>query len=269
MLQKMRMSLFFLVISLLVSGIAGAQQAGGQFCVRAFEDRNGNGLHELDGSEPFLTRGVSAQLLDANNVVVATTLLDNSPTAINGVICFTGLEYAQYTMVVTSANYTATTADSSTATLNLGDPPTVFDFGGQPISAATIDPDTTAPVAAVSTASIQQEQIKWLVISGLGALVIIAGMTVFGVIIYLVAFHGRLRRSLPDSYFQRTSTGSYRMVQPRDTTSWATHPGDTGAHQAVPTDTGSYPQQPAPPSYLDDTGPNPAITDSGEHPRTE
>lgn len=89
MLHKMRLILFILVISLFVSGIAAAQQAGGQFCVRAFEDRNGNGLHELDGSEPFLTRGVSAQLLDINNVVVATSLLDNSPTAINGVICFT------------------------------------------------------------------------------------------------------------------------------------------------------------------------------------
>jgi hypothetical protein len=45
------------VILLLVGGsspVLAQAQSGGQFCVRAFEDRNGNQQH--DGGEPFLTR---------------------------------------------------------------------------------------------------------------------------------------------------------------------------------------------------------------------
>ena len=56
-----------------------AQDSGGQLWVQAFEDRNGNGQH--DAGEPFLTQGVSVDLLNADGVIVASATLDGAPYA--------------------------------------------------------------------------------------------------------------------------------------------------------------------------------------------
>ena len=54
-----------------------AQDSGGQFWVQAFEDRNGNGQH--DPGEPFLTSGVSVDLLNADGVVMASVRSTTRP----------------------------------------------------------------------------------------------------------------------------------------------------------------------------------------------
>src|SRR6185369_17943230 len=99
----MRRLICILTLVFALSGTAvAAQQTGGQLCVRSFEDRNGNG--KLDAGEPLLTRGVSINLLDAGGITVASALLDTSPTAAQGVVCFQFLASGQYSVEVTSAD---------------------------------------------------------------------------------------------------------------------------------------------------------------------
>ncbi|MBZ0279084.1 MAG: hypothetical protein K8I60_23260, partial [Anaerolineae bacterium] len=121
--------LFVCVLALLVLVPVTAAQSGGQLCVRAFEDRSGNGT--LDAGEPLLTRGISVNLLDASNVTVASALMDESPTSAQGVICFQGLPGGQYTVAITSAEYTATTPDLITTTIAADGLPTVVEYGGR------------------------------------------------------------------------------------------------------------------------------------------
>jgi hypothetical protein len=123
----MRRMAFILTILLGTWTIASAQ-SGGQICVRAFEDRNGSG--SLDSGEPLLIGGISVSLLDQSGTTVASGLLDESPTAAQGVICFQSLPAGQYSVVITSS-YVATTPE--TININLADDslPTVVEYGGQ------------------------------------------------------------------------------------------------------------------------------------------
>lgn len=185
----MRRYVALLILILLVGGSAHAQ-TGGQFCVRAFEDRNGNG--QLDSGEPFLTRGVSVNLLNADGVAVASALLDSSPTAAQGVICFQFLQAGQYTLEITSPDFTPTTPGSVTASITEGTLPTVVQYGAQRVVVAT-----ATPAAAAEIDLLDEENLPRLVLSALGALVVLAGMVVLGVLIYLVALR---RPSAPAAY---------------------------------------------------------------------
>lgn len=136
LIRGVRRALIALLLLVIVLPVAPLwAQNDGQFCARAFEDRNANGVR--DAGEPFLTRGVGATLQDARGVVVATAILDNSPTAGQGVICFQNLAYTQYTLTITSAEFTPTTADSLIVVLERGQTPPVLDYGGQRIVATT------------------------------------------------------------------------------------------------------------------------------------
>ncbi len=204
----MRQVRLLIVLAFLATSLYSAQaqgEGGGQFCLRAFEDRNANGT--LDGGEPFLTRDVSANLLNAENVVIASALLDSSPTAAQGVICFQFLPDGQYTMEITSVGFTPTTPSSITASITAGTLPTVVEYGAQRI--------TDAPAAGSATAqdeALDQDTLQRLVLSGLGALVVLAGMTVLGVLIYLAVF--RPRRPARPYYVEprRTPTGGVPPV---------------------------------------------------------
>ena len=169
-----------LVMVVLVSGSLQAQ-SGGQFCVRAFEDRNANG--QLDGGEPFLTRGVSANLLNIDEVTVASALLDDSPNRAQGVICFQFLEPGQYTLMISTADYTPTTPSSFTATISAGNIPTVVQFGGEQITEAPV----TAPENPANDV-LNEANLPRIVLAALGTLIVIAGMVVLGAIIYALAF---------------------------------------------------------------------------------
>lgn len=207
-MRRISVTLAAFVIAALLFGRVEAQ-TGGQFCVRAFEDRNGNG--QIDGGEPFLTRGISAQLQDASGVVVASALLDNSPTATQGVICFTGLAYSQYTIVVTSSDYTATTPNTMQVAIKSGELPTVFDFGAQHV---TVAENTTPTTAAGADRNALLER---LVIAALGALAVGAIMIVLGGIVYVLAFRGSRQQMAPEPYVgSRTSTGPYPAVKHTD-----------------------------------------------------
>jgi ABC-type Na+ efflux pump permease subunit len=187
-----------LVILFVWAALPAAAQTGGQFCVRAFEDRNGSGAR--DGGEPLLTRGLAVNLLNAEGVTVASGLLESSPTAAQGTLCFQFLPAGQYTMVVTSAELTATTGGDFTAVVSDGAQPVLFEFGAQ---RPVIEP--TMPAAAPQDST----QLQRIGLSVGGALIAVIGMLVLGLLIYLVA----LRPSRP-APAQRVATPTPASIPP-------------------------------------------------------
>jgi hypothetical protein len=204
----MRRISLILILILVISGVADAQQTGGQLCVRSFEDRNGSG--KLDAGEPLLTRGVSVNLLDAGGITIASALLDTSPTAAQGVVCFQFLAAGQYSVVVTSADFTATTPATVTTTISDGGLPTVVEFGGQRAGVATLTAggSTAAPIS-------QEGELARIIISVLGALIVVAGMVFLGLLVYIAAFRGRRPPIL--TTIKPTTTGSTAAVNVQET----------------------------------------------------
>ncbi|HLV37542.1 MAG TPA: hypothetical protein VKY59_20660 [Spirillospora sp.] len=203
-----------LLILLALSGAAQAQ-TGGQFCVRAFEDRNANGT--MDAGEPLLTGGISADLLNAENVVVGSALLSESPNRAQGVICFQFLAPGQYSLIITSADYVPTTPNTVTASITEGTLPTVVEFGGQrlvlePAASATQAGDVVGNLTAL--ANLDRDTLPRIVLSALGSLVVIAGMVVLGAIIYLLV----LRRPAQPAYYpsRPPTTGGLKPVEPEE-----------------------------------------------------
>lgn len=208
----MKRILLFLILAALVGGAAHAQ-TGGQFCVRAFEDRNANGT--FDSGEPLLTSGVSADLLNTENIIVASALLSESPTAAQGVICFQFLAPGQYSLIITSADYVPTTPNTVTASISEGTLPTVVEFGGQrvvaePGGAAT---DQVADGVDSLTSLINRDMLPRLVVSLLGALLIMAGMVIVGSFIYLV-FLRRPQQPVPAYYPPASTSDEIELVEP-------------------------------------------------------
>jgi hypothetical protein len=184
------------------------QQSGGQICVRGFEDRNGNGSR--DGGEPLLTRGLSATLQNSEGVVIASALLDNSPLAASGVVCFQFLPAGQYTVSVTSADYSATTQDSITTNVSESGVPPLLDFGARLAEVPTAVPAASTTIAGVE---LDEAQLVRIIISALAALAVIAGMIVLGLLIWLIGFRNRQ----PAPVRLMTTTGSVPVVKVNET----------------------------------------------------
>lgn len=222
-LRKFILALVFLGIT---SSFIFAQGSGGQICVRVFEDRNADGLR--DANEPFLTRGISASLADIENVIIQSMLLDDSPRAAQGIICFQGLTAGQYTVTMTSADYTFTTPETYVTSVTETDIPTPYDFGTQPV--LTAPAPESANSSGTLTESEQRALIGKLFLSGLGAVVALAFMTLIGAIIYFLFFR------LPPAPL---ATGQYPAV--RATGQYAAVSSSTGQFPPVRPGTGQFP----------------------------
>lgn len=192
-----------LVLLALVSPIS--VQTGGQFCVRAFEDRNAN--QALDLGEPFLTRDVAAALLDADGVVIATALMDDSPTAAQGVICFQFLPPGQYSLQITSPLYAPTTSDTATAVIGAGTLPTVVEYGAR---RADTPPDAQPRVTRVGGLALPANEVVRAGLALLGALIVMGALGALGVLIYLLALRPQpAARAVPA--YRSPTTGSSSM----------------------------------------------------------
>lgn len=197
-----------LSLSLIVVSALTAQEGGGQLWVNAFEDRDGDGTR--DPNEPFITRGVSVDLLDADGVIIASALLDDSPNASRGLIGFQRLAPGTYTVVVTGADWTPTTPDSFTQTLEANVMPTVLSYGAQRINAApTPAAASSSPLGAL--ASVDSNVLR-IALSLLGAIIVMGFLSVVGFVIYLVAFARRAPKPI-----KTTTTGSMRPVRVDET----------------------------------------------------
>jgi hypothetical protein len=219
-----------------------AQEDNGQFCVRGFEDRNANGVR--DAGEPLLTRGIGANLQDANGVVIGSALLDNSPTSGQGVICFPQLPAGQYTMVVTSAEFAPTLSNNMTVTIAGDGLPTVFDYAGQRAIVADVTATTDDTVD-------EQKAVERIAIAMGGAAITMLIVAVIGLFLYTLFLRGNKRQAYPgyppDYYYQRPPTSPTRDTA---TMRSVQNPPQTGSRPMTPveyppsTDTGEYPEYP-------------------------
>lgn len=196
-------------LALLLPVLTAWAQPDGQFCVRAFEDRNGNGVR--DGGEPLLRDGVSAELSDENGVIIGSALMINSPTAEQGLICFTGLAPAQYTISVNSADYEATTPETLTITLQEGDLPAVLDYGARAFSSTDA---VEVPLVAAPSTGDSLMRVLWSVLAATVAALV---MLLLGLLIWFLFF----RRSAPPEIMEA--------------------PSDTAKYRRPPTDTDRFP----------------------------
>ena len=214
-----RLTLVVFCTALLLAALPVRAQEGGEFCVRAFEDRNGNGVQDVSAGEPVLTRGVSATLLDANGVAIATAMIDdNEQTGRLGILCFQNLAPQQYTLLVTSAEFEATTADNMTVNV-LQSQRTVMEFGAQRIEASSGPVTGTTDSAETDDEALRERAL----ISAGGAAAAMCVTLLIGLFLYLLFFRGRRPQQPmygygppPYEQFRRPappSTGSMRPVQ--------------------------------------------------------
>lgn len=231
-----------LLLALLLSAIATHAQAG-QICVRSYEDRNINGIYDF--GEPLITSGISASLADAQGVIIDTTRLEQSPQAALGMLCFYRLLSGQYTVMLSSADYVAVTADAFVEFITPNTVPELLDFGAQRIQIA---PPAEAIPDDVSSNPLSLSDDAWRVVlqrlflASVGAAIVIGGMTVFGTVFYTLFLRPRPPKAYapvaypaqPPSY----ATGAQAPVRPV-----------TGAMPAVRPGTNSMPP------VLPDTGP--------------
>lgn len=204
--MRRRSVLIGLILGVFALGVSAQEAGGGQIWVRVFEDRNGNAAR--DAGEPLVTRGVSADLIDSSGTAIRSALLDTEPNASQGLIAFQFLTPGAYTIVLTSADLTATTPTQFSVTVEAGAMPLVIDFGGQRVVpvAATVEP----------TADMEQRELLRIGIAGVAALIVIGGMISLGLLIYaLVLRPNAFRRTDGDPMRSTsTSTGTHRPVKP-------------------------------------------------------
>ncbi len=149
----------------------------GQFCMRAYEDRNSDG--QLNPGEALIKQGLSANLIDETGVVIRTALIDTISTGLQGVICFQNLPPGQYTMEVNSAVYRPTAQDRLTVTIR-EDSQTrteLFQYGAIRGDIIVEEVGGEEILDAVT--------IERLFVSGLGALIAILITMIIGVFILL------------------------------------------------------------------------------------
>lgn len=170
-------------------------QTGGQLCVMNFEDRDANGIFDPQ-TDPAITRGVSVELLDVNNIVVASGLLDRSPNANNGVICFQNLPDGTYSLMLSSADYAATTPRLVQRTINAASVIVPIEFGWQRTGerAAPLTPPNAQPISLQDMTS---EQLQAFILRGAlalaGAVVVMLVMGGVGTGFYMM----RMRNNQP------------------------------------------------------------------------
>ncbi|MCC6805350.1 MAG: hypothetical protein IT319_20895 [Anaerolineae bacterium] len=200
MKRTLLLTIVLLVVCVVPALQAAAQDSGGQVWVQAFEDRNGDGVH--DPGEPFLTSGVSVDLLNADGVVMASGTLDNAPFASRGYVGFLYLSPGNYTAVISSPDMTPTTAARVDVTIVQGAAPVTVLYGAQ--RAALVE----MPSSGGGVLTLPDSDLARVAVSGIAAIIVVGGMTILGVLVYLVV----LRRRAPVPV-RRTTTGSMRPVR--------------------------------------------------------
>lgn len=176
--------------SLLIASLTLAQDTG-QVCVQSFEDRNADGVRDAD--ERAIASGIGASLQNAAGVTIATRLLEDSPFAARGLLCFEQLPAGDYRISLTSAEYAGVAASTFAATVNPGAAPALVEFGAGPLDGA---PRRGSAGIAVNAAAAEAAA-KAL----FGSMVAGAVMSVSGLLVYLLIFRRRLRRAslMPDA----------------------------------------------------------------------
>ncbi len=180
--------LILLCLSLALVGTATAQDRG-QICVMSYEDRNGN--RKFDENEPPVTQGIGVNLQSALGITIATKLLEASSYTVPGLVCLGDLPRGEYQVLLTSAQYRATTDFAFSAVVAPGSAPVRLDFG------VTLLPDVRAEETETQTSQLTDEQLQSLQSIGVGliaSMLISLVMFLIGWLIYMLVFRRRLKR---------------------------------------------------------------------------
>lgn len=176
-----------LICPLMLISLMPQAQDTGQICVQSYEDRDGDGLRDAD--EAAIAGGIGASLRNAAGVTIASQLLEDSPFAAKGLICFDLLLAGDYSISLTSAEYNATTASSFAASVNPGAAPALFEFGARSLRAAQSSGESGAGFA-IDPAALDSA-LRGLV----GSFIVVMIMSVVGLLIYFLLFRRRLKRA--------------------------------------------------------------------------
>lgn len=179
-----------------------AQENGGQLWIQAFEDRNGSGAH--DAGEPFLTHGVSVDLLNAEGIVMASATLDGAPYAARGYVGFLYLDPGTYTAVINSPDLTPTTPDRVDVTITADEALVTILYGAERSAADTPDQ------ASGSVSALLASPLARIALSGFGALIVVGVMAFIGLLIYLLVLRRRYNAEVKRIAM---TTGSMRAVR--------------------------------------------------------
>lgn len=171
---------------LLFGSFCLSAQDGGQVCVLAFEDLNQNGAR--DAGEIAIRRGIGAHLLNPGGVTIATGLLEDSPYAAEGLLCFDQLPAGEYQVHVTSSEYILSGETALGASVEPGSPPDRIDIGVRPIDLAA---DGGAP------GSIDARAAEGLVLASGAGLTVVFLMGLLGAALSYLAIRRRLGANPP------------------------------------------------------------------------
>lgn len=237
------------------AALAAAQsQENAQICVRLFEDRGELGV--LDAGDPFITRDVGVNLANAEGIIVQTALIDDAPQGSSGRVCFARLPAGQYTVSVASAAYEPTTDSVFVTTVGTSAVPVVFDVGMQRLM---IEVPPPPPVIGPLTAADLRFALERVLVAGIGATVVVAVMTAFGIGLYVLFLRPKPQPIPPRSPYApprpplRPDTGPLRPIVGSTPPMTPPHP-DTGA------------MRPVAPPLRPDTGTMPPVTGSPPRP---
>lgn len=239
--------LILLCLSLAPLG-ALMSQDGGQICVMSFEDRNGN--RKFDENEPPVTQGIGVNVQSALGITIATKLLEASSLSAPGLVCLGDIPHGEYRVLLTSAQYRATTDFVFSAAVAPGSAPVRLDYG------VTRLPAAAEKESEDQTSQLSDEQLQGLRSIGFGwiaSMIISLAMLLIAWLVYMLVFRRRLNRTRPGR----------RQGPPFRPSGATVNPAEMALSPApAQTDTAPAQFQPGRGSPLlfadDDTSPNPA-----------
>ena len=170
------------ILLLLGSCLLSAQDTG-QICVQVFDDGNQSGAR--DDSEVAIIRGIGAHLLNDVSVTIGSKLLEDSPYAADGLVCFDQLPAGDYLVILTSSEYIPTSAASVRAAVEPGSPPALIKVGVRLIDAAV-------PDGSSATRGIDARAAEGLLLALIASAITAFLMGVVGVFLYFLVIRPRL-----------------------------------------------------------------------------
>ncbi|QPC82723.1 hypothetical protein G4Y79_24070 [Phototrophicus methaneseepsis] len=212
-IRKM-IQLGLLVLLLAMSTTALAQEGDGQLCVRAFEDRNRNGIKEA--GEPFLVDGISANLLNEDGIIINTALLSQSQRKSEGLVCFQRLTPGVYTVQVISADYVPTSAEQVTLTIGESSIPEVFEYGAE-LLVVDAPTTTTAEGPRSLDQALTPALLQRVLVASIASAVVMGFFIVIGVLVWFLVLRPRRQpRPVTGAYAPVPGTGTYQPVPGTD-----------------------------------------------------
>ncbi len=175
------LALAFLALAFLT---AGAQDTG-QICLLAYVDQDEDGRRA--GTETPIARGIAASLLDERDVTIRSQLLEDSPYASDGLLCFDQLLAGDYGLIISSSEYNATSPTVAAASVQPGAAPARIDFGAKPLTVAA------APNILTGLATLDADAVQTLLVAGGFTAALIIVMSLLGSLVVALLLRRRRR----------------------------------------------------------------------------